>query len=196
MENTLLAGESVHVEYKAEAASSETYMKTVVAFANTDGGRIVFGIADKNLKVIGINPDTIFKTMDTITNAISDSCEPKIYPNITLQTIKDKTVIVVEIFPGPMRPYYLKSKGLVKGTYIRVAGTSRPAEDYMLKELILEGQNRYFDSEPCQGLKVTVKDSKKLCREMKEMALKNTWNDRDRSALNCVILRLPMLLLI
>jgi len=83
MENTLLAGESVHVEYKAEVASSETYMKTVVAFANTDGGRIVFGIADKNLKVIGINPDTIFKTMDTITNAISDSCEPKIYPNIT-----------------------------------------------------------------------------------------------------------------
>ncbi len=80
-----------------------------------------------------------------------------IYPNITLQTIKDKTVIVVEIFPGPMRPYYLKSKGLVKGTYIRVAGTSRPAEDYMLKELILEGQNRYFDSEPCQGLKVTAR---------------------------------------
>ena len=72
----------------------------------------------------------------------------------------------------------------------------RGKEDYMLKELILEGQNRYFDSEPCQGLKVTAKDSKKLCREMKEMALKNTWNDRDRSALNCVILRLPMLLLI
>lgn len=45
-------------------------MKTVVAFANTDEGRIVFGIADKNLKVIGINPDTIFKTMDTIANAI------------------------------------------------------------------------------------------------------------------------------
>ena len=43
-----------------------------------------------------------------------------------------------------MRPYYIKNKGLVDGTYVRVAGTSRHAEGYMLKELILEGQNRYL----------------------------------------------------
>ena len=36
--------------------------------------------------------------MDAITNAISDSCEPKIYPDVTLQSIDDKTIIVVEIF--------------------------------------------------------------------------------------------------
>lgn len=45
-----------------------------------------------------MNPDTIFQTMDSITNAISDSCEPKIYPDVTLQSIDDKTIIVVEIF--------------------------------------------------------------------------------------------------
>ena len=33
---------------------------------------------------------------------------------------------------------------------MRVSGTTRPVEGYMLKELILEGQNRYFDSEPCR----------------------------------------------
>ena len=36
--------------------------------------------------------------MEAITNAISDSCEPKIYPDVTLQSIDDKTIIVVEIF--------------------------------------------------------------------------------------------------
>ena len=45
-----------------------------------------------------MNPDTIFQTMDSITNAISDNCEPKIYPDVTLQSIDDKTIIVVEIF--------------------------------------------------------------------------------------------------
>lgn len=73
-------------------------MKTVVAFANDRGGRIVFGVDDKTLNIVGMNPDTIFQTMDSITNAISDSCEPKIYPDVTLQSIDDKTIIVVEIF--------------------------------------------------------------------------------------------------
>ena len=38
--------------------------------------------------------------MDTIANAVSDSCEPAIIPDITLQTIQGKTIIVVEISEG------------------------------------------------------------------------------------------------
>lgn len=70
----------------------------------------------------------------------------------------------------------------MKGTYVRVAGTSRHTEEYMLKELILEGQNRYFDSEPCQGVEVTDDDIEKLCRDMKEIALKNTLDDSEKRA--------------
>ena len=45
-----------------------------------------------------------YKTMDAITNAISDSCEPALRPDVAMQTVKDKTVIVVEVFPGAERP--------------------------------------------------------------------------------------------
>lgn len=76
------------------------YMKTVVAYANGSGGKIIFGVKDDTREIIGIEDDKIFKTMDTITNAISDSCEPIIYPEVTLQSIEDKTVIVVEINRG------------------------------------------------------------------------------------------------
>ena len=133
-----------------------------------------------------MNPDTIFQTMDSITNAISDSCEPKIYPDVTLQSIDDKTIIVVEIHPGPMRPYYIKNKGLVDGTYVRVAGTSRHAEGYMLKELILEGQNRYFDNEPCEYLEINEDDIKDLCDKMKKIAIENIWNDEEKAAIRDV----------
>ena len=85
-------------------------MKTVVAFANGNGGKIVFGIDDKTLEIVGMDEDNIFKTMSAITNAISDSCEPRIRPDVTLQTVNDRTVIVVEILPGAMRPYYIKSE--------------------------------------------------------------------------------------
>ena len=72
--------------------------KTVVAFANGNGGKIVFGIDDKTLEIVGMDEDNIFKTMDAITNAISDSCEPRIRPDVTLQTVNDRTVIVVDFF--------------------------------------------------------------------------------------------------
>ena len=187
MKNKLFSGESINIEYKVEMPKkSEKYMKTVVAFANGRGGRIVFGVDDKTLNIVGMNPDTIFQTMDSITNAISDSCEPKIYPDVTLQSIDDKTIIVVEIHPGPMRPYYIKNKGLVDGTYVRVAGTSRHAEGYMLKELILEGQNRYFDNEPCEYLEINEDDIKDLCDKIKKIAIENTWNDEEKAAIRDV----------
>ena len=181
-EESLFAGESKNIEYKvAVPKKSEKYMKTVVAFANGNGGQIVFGIDDKTLEIVGMDEDNIFKTMDAITNAISDSCEPRIRPDVTLQTVNDKTVIVVEILPGAMRPYYIKSEGMTEGTYMRVSGTTRPVEGYMLKELILEGQNRYFDSEPCRELQITDEDIQNLCKTMKETAIKNTWQNSEKA---------------
>ena len=181
-EESLFAGESKNIEYKvAVPKKSEKYMKTVVAFANGNGGKIVFGIDDKTLEIVGMDEDNIFKTMDAITNAISDSCEPRIRPDVTLQTVNDKTVIVVEILPGAMRPYYIKSEGMTEGTYMRVSGTTRPVEGYMLKELILEGQNRYFDSEPCRELQITDEDIQNLCKTMKETAIKNTWQNSENA---------------
>lgn len=181
-EESLFAGESKNIEYKvAVPKKSEKYMKTVVAFANGNGGKIVFGIDDKTLEIVGMDEDNIFKTLDAITNAISDSCEPRIRPDVTLQTVNDKTVIVVEILPGAMRPYYIKSEGMTEGTYMRVSGTTRPVEGYMLKELILEGQNLYFDSEPCGELQITDEDIQNFCKTMKETAIKNTWQNSEKA---------------
>ena len=177
----LFSGESVNVEYKvAVPKDSAKYMKTVVAYANGRGGKIIFGVDDKTLEVVGMDTDSIFQTIDAITNAISDSCEPTILPDITLQTVEDKTVIVVEIFPGKMRPYYIKSKGMVSGTYVRSAGTTRPVADYMLKELILEGQNRYYDCEICEELTITPEDIERLCAKMKATAIRNTLTEGEK----------------
>lgn len=82
-EDTLFSGESRNVEYKVTVPEkSEKYMKTVVAFANGRGGKIVFGIDDKTLEIVGMDIDNIYKTMDDITNAISDACEPTIRPDV------------------------------------------------------------------------------------------------------------------
>lgn len=75
---------------------------------------------------------------------------------------------MVEIFPGAERPYYIKSQGVFDGTYVRVAGTTRHVEDYMLRELMLEGKNRYFDSEICQNMDISDSEIEELCKSLKE----------------------------
>ncbi len=183
----LFSGESKNIEYKAEVPDkSEKYMKTVVAFANGRGGKIIFGVDDKTLNVIGMDTDNIYQTVDAITNAISDACEPPIRPDVALQTVGDKTVIITEIFPGVQRPYYIKSQGMVNGTYVRVSGTTRRVEGHMLKELILEGQNRYFDSEICQDISISDSDIENLCKSLRETAVKNTWQDSEKAQIKDV----------
>ena len=56
----LFSGESKNIEYKVTVPDkSEKYMKTVVAFANGRGGRIVFGIDDKTLNIVGIDTEEV-----------------------------------------------------------------------------------------------------------------------------------------
>lgn len=170
----ILKGESEKTEFK-ENAKTNTYIKTVVAFANGNGGKIVFGVKD-NREIVGVENE--FEVMDGIINAISDSCYPMIVPDISLHTLENKTVILVEIEGGKKKPYYLKSKGMQKGTYIRSGATTRIIEeDYVLKELVLEGENKYFDQQVCHGESVSDEEIEKFCEWLEKLARKNSEND-------------------
>lgn len=167
----ILTGESQNVEFKvSRPRDGKKYTKTVVAFANGKGGRIIFGIEDKTLEIVGIPDDILFSEMDAITNTISDSCEPMIIPDISLQEINGKTLIIVEIVPGMQRPYYLKSMGIQNGTFLRVAGTTRQAEPYTLRELLLDGSGRSFDGILVENQTVSEKEVRQLCVDMTEYA--------------------------
>ena len=90
----ILAGESKNVEFKVQRPDkSVKYMKSVVAFANGKGGQIVFGVDDKTREVVGIPEDIVFQEIDAITNAISDSCEPTIIPEVTQNVLSSWGVL-------------------------------------------------------------------------------------------------------
>ena len=167
-------GESKNVEFKVALPDrSIKYTKTAVAFANGEGGSIVFGIADKTLDVVGVDNANVFTIMDAISNAIADSCEPLIIPDISLQDVDGKTVIVAQIAPGHQRPYFIKSMGLEHGVFVRVAGTTREADASTIKELMFEGSNRSFDQAVCPGLTATAEDIEALCASMTATAEAN-----------------------
>ena len=143
----ILAGESKNVEFKENLPEkSIKYMKSVVAFANGTGGKIIFGIADKTREVVGFDKEDVFKKMDTIANVVSDSCEPAIIPNITLQTVDGKTVIVEEVSEGRQQ---LRSWGVL----IEREGKDYPSNAFA----ILTGNGGLHVTTQCGVFKGTTK---------------------------------------
>ena len=142
-----LFGEGKHVEFKADIPKKrERFLKDIVAFSNTSGGKVILGVEDETGEVVGLGDRNPFKLADAITNMVSDSCTPEINMEITPKTIDGKTTLEIEVFPGRLRPYYLISAGRENSTYIRVNGTSRPAHSEKIKELEMEGRRIAYDT--------------------------------------------------
>ena len=166
-------GESKVLEFKVQLPTdSKKYVKTVIAFSNCLGGKIIIGVNNENNEVVGIDPDSdVFAMMDSIANAIADNCEPQIIPNIYPVTLEGKTVIVIEVVRGSLQPYYLKNVGKENGTYIRIGATSHPADSIYLSEMDLKKRNISFDSLPCEKFVVTDELVRKCCDMIYESKL-------------------------
>ena len=177
-------GEGKNIEFKQELPSKhEKFLKDIIAFANTSGGKTIIGIVDETKEVVGIGDQSPFKLSDSISTMISDACTPLIENDIYPQTVEGKTVLVVEVFPGKQRPYYLAKKGKEDTSYIRVNGISRPTDPITLRELELEGANVSYDSMQDIGVEYDEGKTLELCKTVKEIALSNCETEDEKSAI-------------
>ena len=174
----LLSGESKCLEYKREfpaGADRKKFLATVIAFANGAGGKIVIGVAEGSIEVVGITPDEdILRLMDAVTNSIDDNCTPQINHQIYQTTLKGLPVIVVDIFPGQATPYRLKSAGKAGGTFVRIGNTTRLADEPTLRELEFHGARRSLDcTQPAGSRALSARRIEDLCSLLKSEALQN-----------------------
>jgi len=173
-------GEPYDLEFKLIPNEERIkYLKTVVAFANGRGGRLLFGVANDRT-VHGIANDRVYAELDGITNSISDACSPRIPIDAGIENIDGKAVIVVDVFPGSRCPYFIKSEGEKDGVYIRVGATTQRADDATRWELALLSDGRSFDAEPCPKAKIDDRRIKALCSMMYRTARKNCDSEAER----------------
>ena len=125
--------ENKTTEFKENITNS--FLKTVSAYANYDGGDILFGVDDSG-STVGIE-DTKQKCLD-IENKINDSIEPR--PEYDLQI--EKNIIRLKVYPGYYKPYLYNAKA-----YKRNNTSTVPVDNVELKRLILEGSNTYFEQQ-------------------------------------------------
>ncbi len=156
--------EDKRMELKREVPEKQQILKTAVAFANCDGGKIIIGIDSKENKVVGINVDDFPALEESLSNSIYDSTEPHIIPHITLQFVDEKPTIHIDVSEGSAPPYYLKSEGKENGTYIRVGSATRRADKDVIHSLDLKAGHITYDATPV--LNSSEKDiSKELAGE-------------------------------
>lgn len=135
--------EGLNVEYKRNYV--DDIRKTVIAFANTNGGKLYIGIED-NGDIVGVNDSDAI--MLKLTNAIRDSIKPDITLFTTCETevMKEKSVIVLTVQKGTACPYYLLSKGIRPGgVYVRQGASSVPATETGILKMIKETDGEIYE---------------------------------------------------
>lgn len=125
--------ESKTLEFKESI--SKSFLKTVSAFSNYNGGVIIFGI-DDNGKIVGIQNPTA-SCLD-IENRINDNISPQ--PNYTIVINKKDQTITLTINEGNEKPYFYNSKA-----YKRNDTSTIEVDSFELKRLILEGKNINYE---------------------------------------------------
>jgi len=147
LQKSIQNGEGKTIEFKVELPNSNTLAKTIIAFSNTGGGKLIIGVNDQG-EIIGLEHDVnIFELKDKVASIIYETCYPTVLPDIYTTTIDDHLLLIIEVYRGNLLPYYLKSKGKSEGVYIRVGATNRKASYENILELERQRMNISFDQE-------------------------------------------------
>lgn len=167
------------LEFKRDASSSGPILKTLSAFSNTAGGVLVLGVRDQNRTVVGITDPLAVE--EQVMNIAADGIRPQILPEVEIAAHRKVTLVVVTIYPGPRRPYYVKSLGREAGSFVRVGSTNRRASPEILAELERASRNVAFDEEPMPELRRSDLD---LDLARARFANRRKLDDRDLVSLN------------
>jgi ATP-dependent DNA helicase RecG len=161
-------GESKILELKEALPKNENIAKTVIAFSNTSGGKLIIGVNDKR-EIVGIDDAELFQMQDKIASIIADNCSPGIMPEIYSVNIEGKLVLVIEVVRGNLKPYFFKNQGKADGTYIRLGATNRIADQETIAELERQKRHISFDEEICYEFEYSQLDVSSLLKKFEDI---------------------------
>ncbi len=144
--------ESSILDFKETLPKNNQIIKTIVGFCNRKGGKIVFGVKDDRA-IIGLPDETLQQALETIDEAVYSASIPHIVPHVYVQRIGEVNVLIVEVSAGMNKPYWVKSEGVERGTYVRLGRSTLVADPAMIQELRWESRGRSLDYLPVYNAK-------------------------------------------
>ncbi len=96
-------GEGFEVEFKRKVSTPEKIARALIAFANTKGGHILFGVDDDG-SIVGVESEK--SEVDLIRQAGLEFCVPEINPVLDIVAFDGKDVIVAYVEESVDKPHY------------------------------------------------------------------------------------------
>lgn len=180
IKSLILQGEGVMLDFKKTITSTEKIAKSLVAFANNKGGKLLIGVADDG-RIKGVKSEEEEKYM--ILTAAHQFCKPAIEPQFEEIYVDDKLVLVVDIPKSDTKPHYALDDQKKWWAYIRIDDKSVLASKIIIDVLKNEHKQTgvfisYSDSEKKllqyldENDKITLKQFSKLLRSSFKQAQK------------------------
>ncbi len=136
-------GENIHCEFKRKFSSKEKIAKEMMAFANTKGGYILFGI-DDDKKIIGVESEK--GEAELVIDVAKNYIEPPIEFDIQYKELYGKEIVIVVVPESDNKPHrlqdYLNDFDITKAIVtVRVNDKSIQASKEMVRILRAESNN-------------------------------------------------------
>ncbi len=146
-DNRLIA-ECTSYDFKEmlERKKVKSWLKSVSAFANTDGGSLFYGVNDEG-EIVGLK--NVQADADFISEMIKARLDP--VPEVQLIPIEHegRSLLEVKVKAGVLTPYYYYQDG-TRTAYVRVGNESVECNSQQLLSLVLKGTHMTWDSLPTQ----------------------------------------------
>lgn len=155
--------EGLTVEFKRQY--TKDVIKSVIAFANTSGGKMFIGVEDDGIVKGLANPDEVILA---VTNAIRDMIKPDLtlFTTVTSESFTEGPVVVIEVQKGPSSPYYWAEKGLKSsGVFVRQGAATVPASDAAILKMIKETDGDCYETLRSQNQDLSFDTLKKAFRD-------------------------------
>jgi predicted HTH transcriptional regulator len=104
LENIIIEGENLNIEFKRKVSSPEKIAKEMIAFANTKGGIIFFGI-DDDKTIVGVNSEK--EELELISTSANFFCDPPVKFEQKIIYYKHKDIILISVPESRKKPHYL-----------------------------------------------------------------------------------------
>ncbi len=134
-------GEGLTVEFKRKVSTPAKIAREMIAFANTRGGVILFGI-DDDKTVVGVDSEK--SELEDIAFAAQHLCDPPIAHAVDIFNFNELDVICIEIAESEQKPHFLVDENSTEKSYVRVGEKSIQASKEMIRVL----RHQHGASEP------------------------------------------------
>jgi predicted HTH transcriptional regulator len=142
-------GEGQKLDFKETISSKQKIARTIVSFANSEGGKLLIGIKD-NKTIVGIDAESEKYMIDS---AIKDFCKPMIVYEFEDIEIENKTILIVNIHKSIKNIFYALDDNEKWISYIRIGDQSMKTSYLWVNAM----KRRYSNNERAISLNSTDK---------------------------------------